>query len=66
MQLLKRNITYKEKTETHNTIRIDIIDAKRISLRFPTKNTNKTTQDIIINLTTEETNKLKKIINTLP
>jgi len=68
MQLLKRRIICKEQIQIENDkeLRVDIIDGLRVSLRVTLKRNNKYHDDIVINLTRNETIKLcnvfKKIL----
>jgi hypothetical protein len=61
MEYLNRKIKIKQKDTTQNVLRVDMIDGLRMSLRFlEIDNPN---EDIVINFTKEETDKIKRVLN---
>lgn len=60
MEYLNRKIKIKQKDTTQNVLRVDIIDGMRLSLRF--YNDEDPDDDIVINFTKDETEKIKRVI----
>lgn len=64
MEVIKRNIRNKEKVIEKGKMHVDVIDCRRLCLRFPPKDYNKrVVSDMLVNLTQEETKKIKKVLN---
>jgi hypothetical protein len=61
MEYLNRKIKIKQKDSVPNVLRVDIIDGMRLSLRF--LNDEDPDDDIVINFTKEETDKIKRVLN---
>ena len=63
MEYLERITELKKKTTLlkDTEMKVDLIDGIRLSLRFVNKETPD--QDILINLTKEETEKIKRVLN---
>jgi len=60
MEYIKRKIKIEELSKIEKkTMRIDIIDGMRMSLRFVDEDK---TKDIVLNFTKEETEKISKIL----
>lgn len=59
MEYLKRKIKV-DKEETQETMTVSMIDGIRLSIRWANK--EKPDQDIVLNLTVDETKKVKDII----
>lgn len=60
MEYLSRNIKIRKKDKSFDEIRIDWIDGMRLSFRFFKK--DKPDEDIVINFTKEESEKIRKTL----
>lgn len=60
MEILKRKLKV-EREENQNTMTVSLINGVRLSMRFANKETPE--NDLVINFTTGETEKLRGILN---